>query len=162
MGLFRSKKQKLSREQSFSAYPVINQLIKYETNDAGELVLQIPRRDTGMAKLMARTFKLPAHRSIVLDELGTFVLNHCDGEHTVKDIIAAFSKKYRLNRREAEVSMIQYFKMLTKRRIIALAVPVSEDAGGNSSGNGENASDKSSSKQRQSWKHRKKIRQKKR
>lgn len=130
MGLFRSRKPKLTREQSLASYPVVNQLVKYEELENGETRLQIPRRNTGYVRLLAKIMKLPRYRNLVLDELGTFVIKLCDGEHTVKQIIDLFSGKYKLNAREAEVSMIQYFKMLTQRGILLLAVPVEKDAPG--------------------------------
>jgi hypothetical protein len=137
------------------AYPVVNQLVKWEENADGVIVLHIPRRMTGMARFMIKTFKVPTHRRVELDELGTFVLRLCDGEHTVRQIIGQFSRHYRLNPREAEVSMIQYLKILAQRGIIGLAVPTEPGTGGTGPASGGESRSETRSSSGGGWKKRK-------
>jgi hypothetical protein len=124
MGLFRKKepKARLDRRQSMSARPVLNRLVKVERGEDGNAILQVPRADNMMVRWVSRSFKLPPYKKVALDELGTFVIEHCDGEHTVRDVVDMFAKKYRLNRREAEVSMSTFLRDLARRSIIGLVV----------------------------------------
>ena len=113
----------LDRDQSMQAVPVLNQLITVEYDADDNAVLNVPRKRTTMVKWMAKLFRLPPYKQIELDELGTYTIELCDGEHTVEDIVEAFAERFDLNQREAEVSMLSYLQTLAKRGIIAFAVP---------------------------------------
>jgi len=126
MGLLKKKGKegpKLTREQSLAAVPVLNQLITKERNADGKLVVNVPRKRTSMVRLIAKVFRLPPYKQIELDELGSYAVELCDGRNTVADVVDRFAEKFRLNRREAEVSMVSYLESLAKRGIIGFAVP---------------------------------------
>ena len=57
-----------------------------------------------------------------LDEIGSLVWELCDGEHSVRHIVRALAERYKLHRKEAEVSVVAYLRMLAKKRFIAIAV----------------------------------------
>jgi len=61
-------------------------------------------------------------RHIKLDELGTFVIGQIDGKKTVRKIINAFAKHYKLNRRESELSCVAFIKSLTTRNVISVVI----------------------------------------
>jgi len=126
--LFGKKKsgQHLDRRTSLHAKPVLNRLVKVERGEDGNVVLLVPRPDNWWVRWVTSRFKLPAYKRVALDGLGSFVIEHCDGEHTVRDVVDKFAKKYRLNRREAEVSMNTFLRDLARRSIIGLVI---EEAG---------------------------------
>ncbi len=62
-------------------------------------------------------------RSYELDEFGTFVIRMVDGERSVLDIVNAFEERYRMSRREVELSVVAFCKLLMQRNIMAVAVP---------------------------------------
>ena len=66
---------------------------------------------------------LPKSRVVALDEVGSFVWERCDGQNTVNSIVNALCSKYKLTRKEAEMSLLAYFRQLGKRGIIGFAVP---------------------------------------
>ncbi len=122
---FFGKKQpapQLDRETSLHAKPVLNRLVKVEHAEDGNVVLLVPRPDNWWVRWVSSSFKLPAYKRVALDELGTFVIEHCDGTHTVRDVVDKFAKTYRLNRREAEVSMNTFLRDLARRSIIGLVI----------------------------------------
>jgi len=124
-GIFGKKKgdkPRLDREQSLSARPVLNSLVKVEKDEDENAVLQIPRRDTAMSRVVARVFKLSPYKRLTLDELGTFVIKLCDGRHTVREVVDKFRKRFRLNQREAELSMRKFLRALAEKSIIGLIV----------------------------------------
>jgi hypothetical protein len=113
----------ISREESFASLPVRNEALPTRRTDAGEIEITIPRREALWVGLLARVFYVPKSRKIVLDELGTFVWERCDGQTTVRDLIGIFAERYKLGRREAEVSLTEYLRTLAKRGLIGIAVP---------------------------------------
>jgi hypothetical protein len=121
VALFRRPKP-LSREQSLGSIPVRNELIEAEETDDGTVRLTIPRRDDWWVRAAARFFYVPKQRRVTLDEIGSFVWALCDGQHTVRDIIRALAARYKLHRKEAEVSVVAYLRTLAKRRLVAIAV----------------------------------------
>ena len=124
MLLGRKKKVKgLTRREALSTLPVRNEALKAEANAKGELVMTVPRRTDWVGKLLAAVFAVPKERKIVLDQVGADIWGLCDGQHTVEDIIAALSGKYKLNRKEAEVSLTAYLRQLGRRGLIGFAVP---------------------------------------
>jgi hypothetical protein len=114
---------KLDRQQAMAAVPVLNQLVTIEHNDRGHALLNLPRRRTSMVRLISKAFRLPPYKRLELDELGTYAVELCDGSNTVSGIIARFAKRFRLNQREAEVSMVSYLQTLAKRGVISLVIP---------------------------------------
>jgi len=106
-----------------TAVPVLNQLVTIDHNDRGYVLLNLPRRRTSMVRLISRVFRLPPYKRLELDELGTYAVELCDGSNTVAGIIARFAQRFRLNQREAEVSMVSYLQTLAKRGIISFLVP---------------------------------------
>ena len=130
MPLFRRKKvtiPPLTRDDSLSAKPVLNRLVKVERGPDGNVILHIPRRQTAMVKTVSSFFRLPPYRKVALDELGTFVIELCDGTHTVAEVIEKFSRRFRLTRREAEQSMRDFLRNLAGRSIIGLILEAKDD-----------------------------------
>ena len=82
--------------------------------------LTVPRRDDRMGQLLSRVFQVPATKTIELDEFGAQVWSRCDGAHSVEQLIHFTCDTYKLNRRQAEVSVITFMRMLAQRRLIGL------------------------------------------
>jgi len=120
----KSDPKRLTRRQALDAVPVPNPGIGVEEDDEGRLRLMVPQNVGRIARFVARMLRLPADltRPVLLDEMGTFVWKACDGRRAVRDIIALFVERYRLSRREAELSVTTFLKQLARRRYIALAV----------------------------------------
>ena len=64
--------------------------------------------------------KRPMVKEIELDEMGTFVWQNIDGNHSVKQIAAAFVDRYQVQPREAELSVTAFIKTIGQRGIIGL------------------------------------------
>ena len=119
----------LSREASLASKPIRNPALTCERHGDGGLLLRVPYTPprSRWARLVARALRLEGtERRISLDEIGTYVWDMCDGETTVRKMIGRFAEEYKLNRKEAEVSMVQYLRTLAKRGLVGIMVP--EDA----------------------------------
>ncbi|OIN95754.1 hypothetical protein AUJ66_08290 [Candidatus Desantisbacteria bacterium CG1_02_38_46] len=117
---------KLTREDSLKAKPVRNQKLLWEKDEKGNVLIYIPRRKTAWTHLFSFIFSESGKKTIILDEIGSKVWEMCDGEKTVEEIISFFCKEYKLNLREAEVSIFAYFKKLAEKRLIGLMMTKEE------------------------------------
>ncbi len=63
---------------------------------------------------------LPPEKHLVLDRVGSGVWELCDGFHSVESILDYIQRRHKLSRREAEVSVSAYLKILGQRRLIGL------------------------------------------
>jgi hypothetical protein len=120
--MFRRKRQALTRDQSLAAKPVRNKNVVVSRDDDGNVVFTLPRRKVWWADWIAKVLRMPERKKVALDEVGTVVWDLCDGKNTVRTIIDRFVQKYKLNRREAEVSMFAYLKELTRRGFVGLVL----------------------------------------
>jgi len=110
-------------DHALAIKPMQNPNLKWQYNEEGYAVATLTRRAGWRGRLISFFLAVPQERPIVLDEVGTFVWKICDGEHTVGDIVEALCNKYKLTRREVEVSLNEYLRMLAKRGMIIVAVP---------------------------------------
>lgn len=100
--------------------PIHNAQITWNRVEGGEISLSIPRRSDRLGRVIGRLFRVPDRKEILLDEVGSTVWEMCDGKHSIANIIAEMSNTYKLNRREAEVSVTTYIKILAERRLVGL------------------------------------------
>ena len=122
MILWRRRRPRWSREDFLRASPLRNPGYAFETTDQGVTRVLIPRRRGAWADLIARWTRLPEHRTVELDAIGTRVLQWCDGRTTVREIIRKLGSEYRLDIRAAEVSFVNYLDTLTRRGIVGLKI----------------------------------------
>ena len=114
---------KFSRSDVLKARPVRNTLIKWEKSEKDIISLVVPQKNTLWVRILSRLFMLPKSRVVVLDEVGSFVWAMCDGHNSIDSIVRALCNKYKLTRKEAETSLLVYFRKLGKRGMVGFAVP---------------------------------------
>ncbi|MCL6520016.1 MAG: PqqD family protein [Armatimonadetes bacterium] len=119
---FIRKKPALSRQQALKTRPIRNPLVEWTKDELGEVSLFIPRRKDRIARILCWLFRAPEKREIVLGEVGGFVWELCDGEHSVDSIVSAITSRYKITRREAEASVGVYLKMLADRKLLGFRV----------------------------------------
>lgn len=121
-GLRLKKRLKLTRAQALAALPLRNPKLETQDSEDGELTIVIPRRNSLLIWLLSLVFMIPKQRQVLLNPAGAHLWKMCDGEHSVNDMIAAVQEEHRLSRKEAEVSVLSYLRMLGKRGLVAFAV----------------------------------------
>lgn len=114
----------LDRVAALRCKPVKSKMISEQRLDGGEVLIRYPVAvRPWMAKLMQRLGR-PADavqlRKLQLDSLGTAVWDLIDGKRSVKEIIQTFAVAYRLQPREAEVSVTRFVRELGRRGVIGL------------------------------------------
>lgn len=100
--------------------PARNSALNWEARETGEVVVTVPQNEKvgRVTRTMAKWLKAPTERLVELDEVGGFVWDLCDGNHTVETIVQQTGKHYKMNRREAEVSVTMFLQMLHERNFI--------------------------------------------
>jgi len=112
----------LDRHGSLAARPLRNPVLEWTRDDEGMVLLRLPRKEGWWVKALARLFYVPKGKTFSLDEPGSFVWGLCDGETPIRSIVQQFAERFQLTRKEAEVSTLQYFRMLAQRGFVGLAV----------------------------------------
>ncbi len=102
--------------------PTRNESLEWEKTDDGEVQISIVRQETWKVRLLSKLFYIPKKRKITLDEVGTEVWQMCNGRTSVGEMIEKLSDTYQLNRKEAEVSLLQYLKTLGEKRFIGFVL----------------------------------------
>ena len=111
----------LPRGEMLSLKPLRNREVAWEIAEGEEAAgakLTVPRREDRTGQLLSWIFKIPQSRVIELDEFGAQVWERCDGKHSVDQLIKHTCDTYKLNRRQGEVSVLTFMKMLAQRRLI--------------------------------------------
>lgn len=129
-GLLRKRRLRLSREEALDARPLRNATVKSSVSEEGELLLQMERRKDLFGKLMGFLVAAPLQKRVGLDEMGRFVWDLCDGKHSVREIASLLGRQYRLNRREAVLSLTTFLRTLGRRGLIGFAVRKEENDAG--------------------------------
>ncbi len=119
----RQPAPQLTRRQALSIKPLHNPNLEWKYNEEGRVVATLTRRGGLTGKVITFFLAVPEERPVILDEVGSFVWKMCDGQHSVGQISEALSERYNLTRREVEVSLNEYLRMLAKRGMILVAVP---------------------------------------
>ena len=137
MGMLATrKKPKLTREAMLNSRPARNELLKWERNDRGEAQITVTRQDTWKVRLLSKLFYVPKDRTITLDEVGSEVWQMCNGHTSVAQMIDSLRDKYKLDRKEAEVSLLSYLKTLGQKRFVGFMLEGQEGQGSERGGGG--------------------------
>lgn len=96
--------------------PVRNPELEWtEENERVVLCIKHGERKSWKLRLANMLVPLPPDRRVALDAIGTDVWRLMDGRNTVGRIAKELAKKYKLQTREAELSLQQFFKELGRR-----------------------------------------------
>lgn len=130
--LLRGKKNKdglqFKRDDVLKSRPVRNTIIKWDEHPETHLIsLTVPQKEVFWVKIVSKFFMLPKSRVVALDEVGSYVWGLCDGYNTIDTIVRTLCNKYKLTRKEAETSLLEYFRRLGKRGMIGFAIEKKDD-----------------------------------
>ena len=119
---FRKEKPALSRAEALAAFPVRNPAAAWEEAANGEVAITVQRSESLKGRLFGLLFSVPKSRTISLDAVGSYVWELLDGSRDVAAVVAEFATEQKLNRREAEVSVTNFLRMLGERGLIVFAL----------------------------------------
>ncbi len=119
----RKPAPQISRSHALAIKPIHNPNLEWRYNEEGHAVASLTHQAGWRGRLVSFFLAVPGKRPVILDEVGTFVWKMCDGQYTIGEIVDALREKYNLTRREVEISLNEYLRMLAKRGMIVVAVP---------------------------------------
>lgn len=110
-------------EQLLKAVPHQNVNVRVESEADEPMLVSVPlNRPRWYIPPLSWVLPWRQRRRIQLDETGTAVLNMCDGKSRIEQLVRRFAAENKMSFREAQVPVVQFLKMLTKRGVIALVV----------------------------------------
>ena len=113
----------LTRRDVLKMRPIRNPNLEWNEQE-GQVVLRVTHNRTSWkARLLSVFMDLPRNRTVVLDQVGTDIWKAIDGHNTFAQLAQMLVKKHQLTPREAEVSLQQFFKELTRRGYVAFKKP---------------------------------------
>lgn len=122
MGIFTKRKPKeVNRRESLAGIPIRSESLTVLEKDDGSgsvVKIRVPRS----AHFLDRFRPAVMEKRFELDELGTYVLGLIDGKKSSRELVDAFASDYGVNRREAELSVVSFLKMLMQRQVISIVV----------------------------------------
>lgn len=121
MRLFaRRSPRQLDRRTALNGVPILNPGVEFDLVGGGcSKVSLILQRGHGLFEWMRPRL---SPRSYELDEFGTFVVQQIDGCRTVLQVIDAFEKRFRMSRREVELSVVAFLKLLMQRHVVSVTI----------------------------------------
>jgi len=122
----------VDRQAAMILRPGRNSALTWERQESGETVLTVPQNEKigRITKAMAKWLQVPNERHVELDEVGGFVWELCDGHHTIESIVQKTGRHYKMNRREAEVSVTMFLQMLHEKNFIGFYKKVGKKSPG--------------------------------
>jgi hypothetical protein len=115
MKLFRRKRAP-TRDEIRKAIPTKNPSAEER---GGILALPLAQR-RGFFGWLAKKANASNKLEIELDEIGSFVWGLIDGRRSVAGIAQSLAKEYKLNKHEAEASLLEFLDRLRQRGCISL------------------------------------------
>ena len=114
----------LSRDQALSAAPLRNEAVMTQYLANGEILLSYSVKQkawfSSLMRLMRKSDTFTIQKRLRLDEMGALVWEHSDGRTSVLEMIEILCQRYQLHRKEAEKSLLAFFRMLGQRGLIAM------------------------------------------
>ncbi|MGD8382228.1 MAG: PqqD family protein [Syntrophobacterales bacterium] len=120
-----------SRAESLAYRPVKSLEVSEEKLESGEVVLTYPLTLRPWLLSLATRLGMRSgenvSRKLQLDEMGSLTWSLLDGKRAVHDLVDFVCRRYKLNRREAEVAMTGFLRDLGKRGLIGFRAPSGEE-----------------------------------
>ena len=106
------------RRRALYGVPVLQEHVRVEQGPGGVVTLHTK---CGRGSSIFDRFRPSViDRKYELDAFGAFVVERMDQEHSVRDIIGEFHTHFGMSRREAELGVGAFLKMLTQRNVAAV------------------------------------------
>ncbi len=120
---FKKKKKVISRDRFLQSIPLRNPGLSWEEENDGTITLKIPRSKKGFLRILSWPSDLPGYKQVKLDEIGSKVWKRIDGKTDMKDFMEWMNQEFKMNPREAELSLALFMEKLSDKAFILLLVP---------------------------------------
>lgn len=108
----------MSKQDNYLNYiPIKSNKIKWKKLDNG-LIQIIQPRDSILDKIVRKLFFTPDKFRIDLDEMGSFIWKHIDGEKTIYDIAQLVKSEFGEKAEPLYERLVEYMKILKNNKFI--------------------------------------------
>ncbi|MBM4164465.1 MAG: PqqD family protein [Lentisphaerae bacterium] len=122
MSLFwKRERPNVDRRQALASVPALNEHVCVETLPDGRMFLRA-RLQRGGGGFLDRFRPRVDERRYELDAFGAAVVRRIDRKCRVLDIIEGFHQEFRMSRRESEMGVVAFLKILMQRRLITVRI----------------------------------------
>ncbi|MGC8632129.1 MAG: PqqD family protein, partial [Thermoprotei archaeon] len=108
------------REELLKSYPIKSSMVTTQVDENGQVTIIIPLKSA--PKWMRFFISPPEKKSLILDDLGSYVWQRCDGSHTLEDLINEMATQFKFTKIEASVSLMEFMKKLSGKGLLVFAV----------------------------------------
>ncbi len=106
--------------QMLGSVPQRNTAVVFERKKGGLLASVPIRRPRWLVPPISWVIPWSPYRRVQLDEVGSEVLDLCDGARTVEEVIEKFAEDHKLSFREGQVAVTAFLRELLSRGIVAI------------------------------------------
>ena len=108
----------LERRRALKSVPMFHDTVRldYTEKERATIHLQEPRGPGFFERFRPRMME----RRYELDEFGAFVVKQVDRKRTVLSIVNAFQHRFGMSRRESEMGVVAFLKLLMKRHVLSM------------------------------------------
>ncbi len=111
-----------ARKRMLAAVPVHSGNYNPVILDTGQVSFTISRKKSWFASIFVTIFGVAGEKTITLDKIGSYVWKLCDGSKSVAEIAFSMKEDFKLTRKEAQVSVIQFVQTLMKKGVLSVKV----------------------------------------
>lgn len=115
----KAKEIEVSRQEFLNTKPVRNPRLRWERKKNGKVTVFVSYKKSRFASVFS---KIPKERQVMLDKVGSYVWDFCDGNHTINEIAESIHQEYKLTIEEAEAALRTYFNQLSERGLVGFVV----------------------------------------
>lgn len=109
-----------TKHEALSAVPVLSVDIRLQITTQGLVRISYPiRLQPWLTRLLPRTLSLPM-RTLELDDMGSFVWKHIDGNNSVHKLAEVVADHYQCHPSEAKHAVAAFIRQLGQRGIVGL------------------------------------------
>ena len=121
--LGKQREIKMGRRETLAGIPLLRQDVNLEQDGDGSVTIRMKK---ARGNRLFDMFRPPiVSQKYELDEFGTFVIRQIEQKVSIMDIINAFQRHFRMSRRDSELGVVAFIKMLLQRQVVDV-VPASE------------------------------------
>jgi len=103
-----------------NARPVQNRAAHFERLDDGGLRVLVPLQERVWSRWLRLIMPISKDRHVQLDDLGADIIDQCDGDQTLEQIVDRHMNRWQLSFFEARGMILTFMRRMLKERIIVL------------------------------------------
>jgi len=115
---WKRHKTSITRRDALAGIPILHENVRIDSLSDGLACLKVSLNRG--PSFLDRFRPAVMEKKYELDEFGSFVVRQINRERSVLDIVGKFQARFRMTRRESELGVVAFIKMLMQRRVLSV------------------------------------------